>query len=367
MSARTTSIMVCAAVALAMLWPAPAPAAEPVKAALTFETGPAVTRLMTPSKVLRGGKSLSVQGAAGEVSIAGSPVKVAGQWDGRTTMYIGLDADGNGTVDRAEFRPVGKDKTAVFSLKLGAGEAKTDFAVLLTEIVLNLKANAVIGMFAEIHVNCAHKGTVDGQTVRLIDDNMDGKITQDGLDAIAVGNVAAMPLRRQHAIGDGHYQVSVDAEGKELTATRLSDVATGTVETSYKGSALGCLMLDDAAGGKSYDVVASGASGIPAGKYQLRYGAVVRGGEVLVMERTNTMPEFEITAGKVNELRIGAPLRVNFSARLLDDKITVMPNLQIMGAGDERYNLTFAGELGRPHVLMQNGSVTLQDAAMDYG
>lgn len=360
---RLMTLLAVAAISL-LLCPLQAWSAEPGQTKLTYEAGNPVARLLTPVKALTEGHPFQVQGAQGRISVAGTNVLVGAQHAGND-FAIGMDLDGSGAIDRKELAAVGKTRSVSFDLKIGASGDKKDYSIALTDLRFAVQGNAVAVFMGKALINCCRKGTVNGVEVRILDDNMDGKFTQDGLDAIAIGtSPAALPLRAVHQIGSKICRLEVAEDGSTLTATPLSDVKLGVVDSSYKTAALKCLILSGKEG--AFDVAASGRTGIPAGEYKLAYGVLASGQEMVAMVPTTASPTYAIEADKLNTIRIGAPLKVQFAAAYADNKVTVSPAIQVVGAGGERYPMDFNAS-ARPHVLFMNGESVLSDNAMEFG
>jgi hypothetical protein len=210
-----------------------------------------------------------------------------------------------------------------------------------------------------------YHGVHEGTPIRVFDDNLDGVITQDGKDAIMVGRGgAAIPLMKFHQIGNRHCSLEVAKDGSTVTVTPVSSPALGIVETSFKRGLKVLAMVDTQ--GNSYDLVASGRTGIPAGSYKLVYGVLSDGSAFTVIKPSDKCPVYEVQAGKINTLRIGAPLWVSFYASFSKGNVTVSPAVNIYGAGNEEYTFDFSGGTGRPNVLILGGEQPFKKA-MDYG
>ena len=204
--------------------------------------------------------------------------------------------------------------------------------------------------------------------VRLIDQNMDGRYTQDGADAIAIGSSAyALPLLEVHRVGAALYRLKVAPDGSSLTATAEGSAKLGVVATPLESAAVDCLVVSDGKGA-SFDLKADGAAGLPGGAYKLVYGLLGPTKQPLLMQPPPAdATVYTITPGKLNRLRIGPPLGVEFSATFNDNILTVLPAIRVVGAGGEIYKVDFSTEAGRPHVVCLNGAQKLADTAMGYG
>ncbi len=343
-----------------------AEASKETTATMTYEGG-SILNIFTPGKVVHGGKSFAINGADASLSVAGTNVLIGSQKIGAET-YIGVDMDGSGTLDKREFAPLSRTKPMVFDLKLPgeSGTAKRDYSIKLHNIgsyITQGNSKPHIGGFYS--VNCCRKGTINGTAVRIIDDNMDGKFTQDGEDAILIGDSsAAMPLKKIHQIGDKIYQLQVSPDGSSLTATVVTDLKLGLIETAFKAVPAKAIIMESADG--AFDLTKA-KKGIPEGDYKLCYGILAAGTDAVVFgpAKGNTLT-YPIEADKINALRMGPPFRIEFTAISKAGAVVIAPNLRVVGAGDEVYSVAFSATL-KPHVMMLSGDKILSDASMAFG
>jgi hypothetical protein len=223
------------------------------------------------------------------------------------------------------------------------------------------------GVWGKYYAASALKGSIDGVPIRIIDDNLDGKITQDGSDAIVIGRSPfAQPLYRIHQIGASFYEIKVDEDGKGLSFGKVSDLKPVTVKSPLlKLGATKALVVADSDSGQAFDLVAA-KSGIPAGTYSLCYGVISAGKDVVVI-RPGKETEKVTVSESPSTLTLGAPLKVNFDGRLVGNKVEVFPNLTVVGAGGESYDPDFGSTLSRPSVLLMEGTKVLIRQQMEYG
>ncbi len=334
---------------------------------LTYQSTPEALTAFTPSKALTGGKSFQVRGDTGSLDVAGTPVKIGLRWhQGLQAFFAGLDVNGNGTLEENEWCRLTLSGTATFQ-QVKVGDKK--HIIRIADIRGSIKQPPAVGVtfFSGGYVVCGfHQGVYEGTPVSIFDDNLDGSITQDGKDAIMVGRGgAAIPLLKSHQIGRQHCTLDVAKDGSSVTITPVSSPVLGIVETSFKRGLKVLAMVDGQ--GNSYDLVASGRTGIPAGSYKLAYGVLSDGSAFTVIKPTANCPVYEIQAGKINTLRIGAPLWLSFNASISKGAVSVSPVVNIYGAGNEEYTFDFSGGTGRPHVLMMEGQKVLENIPMSYG
>lgn len=346
-------------------------AQEARQAKLAFQVGGPASTTFTPNKLAQGGKSFSI-GAEGKVTLAGQEVSMAARYVGSGYM-IAMDCDGDGKASASEWAAVDLlRRSASFRLRLpGEGGKKVDLAVRLIEVQVDVRANQVAGARGRIVSDGCMAGTYHGLPILLFDDDFDGVFRQDGKDAIAIGATgAAMPLRQVHQVGKVHCQLRVASDGSTIDFTPLDDPDLGLVETAIPPAMLRCLILDDAANGRSYDVKVSGSTGIPPGTYSLSYAVLGSGSRFAVASPTRQGLTYAIAADQAHLLRFGPPVTLTFPARYeaRDQRIWVGTRIGIYGIGGEEYDLRYAGyhALGDPQVLFMNGQATLSTGQMVY-
>lgn len=363
---RAAAAVVWAAMLLLAAGPAPAQDASPVTVELRYSSGADAAAMITPAKALTGGKPFTINGASGSLSVAGSPVTFTVTWhEGQKAFYGGMDADGDGKVAGREFVKFDNSMGATFRVRAG-GKTHVVRVANVYPYVRTTGGGGIASVKGGYAVCGYYRGVGAGDTIRLFDEDLDGKISQDGADAIMIGRSgAAIPLKTTHQVGGRHYTVSVAEDGSSITLTPLADSAVGIVKTNFRRG-LKVLALADKEG-RCYDIVASGATGIPAGSYKLVYGVLTDGKGVAIIKPTDKCPTYEIQAGKINTLRIGAPLWVSFSASVRGGNVSVYPGVKIYGAGYEEYSFDMSGGPGLPRILMLEGSTPLSNESMEFG
>jgi len=345
--------------------PAAAPAAatggEAGTAALTYDAGALAGNTLTRAKVY-GMLRFESRSAGSAISVAGVQLRIAGRAKGSTVAF-GVDRNGDGTVTANECIRVVRGGVIRFALTL---PDRPPCAVQFSNLALRASKNVVTSMTGHYAVSSCMAGTVNGQQVRLFDDNLDGEFTQDGKDAIAVGRaLVAMPLGRTHQIGRDICDLTVAKDGTSIQATPRTDVKLGVVETPISPALLKSLILIGRGG--VYDVKTSGKAGVPAGDYWLAFGVLAGGGRTMPFVPTQGRLKYPVTAGMINRLRIGPPTAMRFTATISGDKITINPYaLRIVGSGGERY-LNTIKDLGKPTVYLLAGSRIMLQKRMEYG
>ena len=356
----------------------PVAAAKPLKGkvTLTYDSGKSVTCLTR--RWADGGKSVSANGSTAKVSIAGKAIPAAG-WKSGASYRIGLDANGDGIVNNEEYRKVAPGGSVVLTGKLGGKE----LSVRCVEVSVQYddKEGKVRNMRWRMQGVYGWVGQIDSVKIRILDENLDGKYGHDGGDAIQIGNgKLALPLRGRHRIGENFYKLKIEPDGSSMEFTKIPDPKVGMVRSPFTGKYLLGLVLENGSG--AYDIQACSRTGIPAGTYNVAYGAVGDPRSPLAFYSTGNTLKYEIQADMKNLIRIGPPLQLVFSAdyqetkKDKDDKsnkpavrkLNIKRPDRIIGAGGERYGpVSFPNARsakGRPGVMIFQGGKTLAKAVM---
>jgi hypothetical protein len=310
------------------------------------------------------GGGFTFEGAEGKLDIGGQSIAIAAQSTPRG-MGLAIDSKCKGSVDPKDFRVI-KDASASFIIKLPDGDKTRDMAVTFSDLAISVKGGAVSGIFGKVSIACCMKGTIAGTDVRLLDENLDGKFTQDGKDSIAIGSAAAVPLLKKVSIGTTIYDLTVSQDGKAIDYAPAADVKTGIVEAPIKSPALKCLVFASADG--AFDLVAQGKTGIPEGQYHFVYGLLAQGKDICPIQATKAMPNYDVAAGSNNKLLFGPSYNIEFSATVADGKVTVQPFVKVVGAGNELYDVNLKTTATVPHVvILDEGDKVMADNAMGFG
>ena len=334
---------------------------------LSYQSNAEALAAFTPAKALTGGKQFVIRSDTGTLDVAGSPVMFGVRWhQGLQAFFAGMDVNGNGVLDDNEWCRLALSGTATFQ-QVKVGDKKHIVRLADIRAAVKQTPGGGIAFVSGGYVVCGfYQGVYEGTCVRIFDDNLDGAITQDGKDAIMVGRGgAAIPLMKFHQVGSRHCSLEVAKDGSKVTITPVASPALGIVETSFKRGLKVLAMVDSQ--GNSYDLAASGRTGIPAGSYKISYGVLADASAFTVIKPTDKCPVYEVQAGKINTLRIGAPLWVSFHASYSKGNVTVSPAVNIYGAGNEEYTFDFSGGTGRPKVLLVEGRAIINQIPMEYG
>lgn len=353
-----------------LTWPAALSAASSGPAdsgstKLTFELANELMNVVTPCRAMTGGSEMKIAGESGTIDICGSQVAVNVAMNPQAA-FIGLDVNGNGKVDPNEMQKINHGDAA-FKLKIGEKDKK-EYAVVLKGVNIISKEKVIEGATARYFTANCFKGTINGVTVRLIDDNLDGKITQDGSDAIVIGQSQyALPLLKQHTIGNAIYELKVADDGASLEFTKQTAKLAQVEVPLLKSPGVGCVIVVDQANGRAFDLVTS-KSGIPAGSYKLSYGTIGQGKDQLQIRPTTASPTYELQEDMLNVLKMGPAFKVQFMAGYNEAKneVTVFPRVSVVGAGKEVYNVSLSG-LKPPQVTFTEGTKVVSREGMSFG
>ncbi len=311
----------------------------------------------TPAELTGGGQTF--RGEQGTLSLGSDSVAIGVRKVG-ANLFFGVDADGDGEMDRREWHGLGKDFLAAAEVKRGGRKYALKFTVLRA---VAGDAGKIASVTYRANAGFAYAGRLGGTAVQIVDDNLDGKITQDGKDALVVGTArTAVPLRSVHRIGSAVYRLTVEGDGSKLTAAPL-DEPLAIVKVPFRSKMMQGLVIENATG--AFELTEDGDAGIPAGEYKLVYGLLGGSSQQLVLKPTKLSTAWTVKAGHENTIRVGPPLAVFFDAQLVGSDIKVSPMMEVIGSGGELYDMNF--NTGRPAILLLQGAKTLVKAAMGYG
>ncbi len=345
---------------------APAAEGDSDAVAMKADFGPAALRVVTPAKARSNGRRIHWQGGLTSVEIGGRKVAMNVAKKGRLTV-LGIDVDADGAIGAREAFSVGTSGVRVVLRMPDAPEALQSYAIFVKSVKMLNTVGGGKSIYAYLQPAFCMTGKIDGQDVRLYDDDLDGKFTQGGRDAIAIGrSFFALPLMRTHRIGGALHELVVTVDGASVTATAKTDVPLGVVERPFRGMPLKCLVMMSK-NGAAFDVVVSGKAGLPAGEYTLAYGLLGAGGKVLPFRAGSKSLVYPVEAGMSNRLRIGGPFKMQFSASVNGSKIVVGTRMRVLGAGGEEYLVEHVGGIGTPYVSIAAGTRTASRDRMKFG
>jgi hypothetical protein len=370
---RTHRQAIVAAFSLAVLCAtASGQTADPKAVKLKYQVGGRASSTYTPYKLLDHGESFRFGQPHGRIKVAGQELLIAGRYIG-TGYLLGLDCNGDQKIGSSEWASVNmRTYSTRFRLRLSSGTDKHDLALRFVNVSIGVRANRVINIRGRYMIDGCMAGAFGEVPIGIFDDNLDGKYTQDGEDAIAIGSSpGAMPLWKHHQVGPYHYRLEVASDGSEITLYRVEHQDLGAVYTPLSPGLIRCLMLVDSTNERAYDVRASGRGGIPAGNYQLSYAVLSSGNHVVAAVPGAKALTYTIAQKAVNVLRFGPPCQLVFRAYYhgRDQQIRVRSDLVPYGTGGERYDMSFVAyhALGEnPNVVLTNGRTVFTSQHMVY-
>ncbi len=210
---------------------------------------------------------------------------------------------------------------------------------------------------------CFLKGTVLGQEVRIIDDNVTGKFGDGGdlqvpgytqsvtfpfLDAMCVGSSnLAQPFSEYIEAGGDFYRLKMSSDDEAYSVkTRKLAVDTGTVVLEFKNKlkpeAL-IIMATDKFKGAYFNIASGKPVRVPCDRYKVCYG-ILRAGKKESMQSCLIVASAEMTSLEVKKdqetkFELGAPFHYVFEAAEVgngDVKI-VGKSVAVKGRGKELY------------------------------
>ncbi|MCA8978758.1 MAG: hypothetical protein H6831_12555 [Planctomycetes bacterium] len=279
---------------------------------------------------------------------------------GANEVQIDIDGDGNGD---QKLPITGNQEPVAFKIDNG----QRDWGMIATiglqqeqyqGIEVNL-APADNQLTIYIHPAASVVGALEGEQIRVLDDNLDGIYGSaprswsyvgmskehfcPDMDAIVVGKgKRARPWSELQEIGGKWYRMQVDENGTSLTATPV-DVKTGTLKYKYAGGKPEWIVVQgtDELANCYFEVTSKGIE-VPAGKYRLFYGDLRKGKKQQVTKALiipgRTTKTVSLQEGKVETLELGAPYGFDFQTSLDGETLTLTgQSVVVVGSAGERY------------------------------
>lgn len=255
-------------------------------------------------------------------------------------LALDVDTDGDGKLDKA----VKGQKGFLLLRDQTADGAKFRYAA-------RFRASGTTYQFASAGFMV---GRVAGESIRLIDQNNNGRYDEFGVDAMIVGKGSSASFLSKVVNLDGTlYEIEVEPDGSKVEI-RPFQGESGTLNLARgyrsKGKLLSAVVEDDH--GNSFQL-ASTSKGllVPAGDYRLAYGRIQKGGEVAKIAHGN-MDDFVVHGGRTTDVAWGGKVVAVFDHLLLLDKVTIDPSvMQYYGETGEQY-LEFEPKLPVPKFLV---------------
>jgi hypothetical protein len=253
---------------------------------------------------------------------------------------LAVDTNGDGKVEE---RVKGLAGIVVLKIKTSAG-APLSYGVRI--VMHNGKWHYLPGS--------AMSGRLQGQDVKVIDLNGNGRYDDYGTDAMIFGKgTSGSYLSKVVSTGGKLFEIEVTADGTSIkSAPFTGESGTLNVTQGFKadGNLSSAVVLDEKnrfsfelSGNKSGLVV-------PAGDYRLMFGFVRNGAEQAKIRAGNSKP-ITVKANDSTSLTWGTPLEIEFNYVVNKDKLTVPIDIKFFGKlGEEYYD--FKPEALSPRIVV---------------
>lgn len=215
-------------------------------------------------------------------------------------------------------------------------------------------------------------GKIDGADVAFYDSNCDG-VYRPQDDAMRVGVDCRVPvfapMTANFATPRGIYHVAGLAEN--ASELRYAAYAGKTGKLAVAGSSPGAeiqLVLQSKDAELAMVCIANqpGMVAIP-GKYDVLYGTVADAeGALVAVVRPDTIRPVEVAEGKLQTVRVGGPVSLEFNASLKNERLQIDPaSFCIRGKNGEQYLKVQWAEL--PEIGVQRGKTVKRVGKMAFG
>jgi hypothetical protein len=242
-------------------------------------------------------------------------------------MALSVDTNGDGKGDVKA-----KGTAGLVTLKASTADGKP--------LVYTLRLVNAAGAWS-FAASGAMVGTFQGETLRVIDQNNNGRYNDYGQDALITGKGdAAAFLSKVVSIGGALYNVDVNETGDELTVTPFEGKA-GTLDVVSKYVTKGKLaaaVVRSTDGTSSFELsTAKGGLAVPEGKYEIVAGLVTMGKESVRIKTGKAKP-VTVHADQQAVVEWGGPLTADFTYVRDGEKVTFAPtSLWFYGKHGEEY------------------------------
>jgi len=182
------------------------------------------------------------------------------------------------------------------------------------------------------------KGKVAGQTLHIFDQNGNGKYSDWGTDAVAIGNnKSASLLSKVILVDKSLYHFDVTSDGTEISVAPFvgeTGVLNAVADFEASGKLISAVFQD---GDRSF-CVADFRKGvaIPVGTYRFISGRVEKGAASASI-RSGDMQRIAVVAGEETRVEWGANVSGEFSFQQKDDEVSVRADFKFYGAAGEEY------------------------------
>lgn len=199
------------------------------------------------------------------------------------------------------------------------------------------------------------QGSLDGVSIRLIDQNNNGSFDEVGVDAMVIGNGnAASYVSKVINLKGNLYELSV--QGAEISASPFKG-ETGQLDLAKGFAAKGKLssaVVRSQDGSMSFEL-SDGSMTLPAANYQLAGGLVTNANET-VRVGVGKSKRIEVAPGQEVGLAWGGDVIAEFSFSYSDGTVSIQPSaLRYFGRAGEEY-VGFLPEGASPKFLIHDAA-----------
>lgn len=369
--------------------PVAAEAAAPISTELTFELVEEVDEYERPSyytdEIYPAWNSISLGAKESSSRIPrvenGPNVLRAGSAE----VWIDLNQDGEGTEEGDVEIPIrGRLEPVVY--EIGEGESRRKVAYLTRtgieqdtyqKIEMNL---APVDAVMTIYILAAGSvvGEIDGTSIRIIDENLDGvygsaPLTyghvgmtggrfQPEMDSMVIDEADhAVPFSEYTKIEDQWYRLEVQNGGTSLLAHPV-ELKTGVLKLDYEGrkpEPQFVIVKGQSDFENSYfDLTTDREVEVPVGRYELYFGLVSEGKKKQLMKAVmvpgEDTPIWQVLEGDEVDVELGSPFGFDFETVVEERTVLVEgTTVCVVGRGGERYERIW-NAVPRPEVSVRS-------------
>ena len=251
------------------------------------------------------------------------------------------DSNQDGTVDS---RDIGTPSLSVLSIPLKIGTRTWQYP-----IHIKLSKEKCIDLTGLLFLQASYHG----QTIRIIDRNVDGKFTIDKKDEIQFGTAGRIPLTELLITGNQIYQVKTSQDSSVLTLTESRSMpATIHLKSSHKQWTPAVTLVHEGSGHSLKVTTQAPVQTIP-GKYWIHAAETIlqRTGQPAVRIGAGGQKQYlsRPVAPGSNTLIFSQPVRMSFQIQpdRNDWRKMKLSRFRCFGNAGESYNLPPGGKAGK--------------------
>ncbi len=182
-------------------------------------------------------------------------------------------------------------------------------------------------------------GKVDGQQIQVIDQNLNGRFDEVGVDALIVGRGKHAHFLSEVVNVRGQlHRLSVNPEGSSIEWTPYEGprgILDLTTDFASKGKLLGAVVMSE--DGRHSFTLARRALEVPAGDYHLLHGRIGLGRNVVAFSKGKT-GVLRVEPGATRRLALGEPVTIDFKYVRQPGRVIMAPQLiTYLGKSGEKY------------------------------